>query len=78
MFLTWQRNNAPQNIIEGHTAKIPLGLPDIIVKGLSENLKKIIPGIKSFEFKKTEDKKTEKKEKVEKKPEKKNSDTAQE
>jgi FKBP-type peptidyl-prolyl cis-trans isomerase 2 len=71
-------NMSPDIKVEDGVAKIPLGLPDIISKGLSENLKKIIPGIKSFEFKKTEDKKPEKKEKAEKKLEKKNSDTAQE
>jgi hypothetical protein len=71
-------NMSPDIKIEEGIAKIPLDLPDIIAKGLSENLKKIIPTIKSFEFKQPEAKKPEKKEAPEKKPKKPVSDTAQE
>ncbi len=71
-------NMSPDIKIEEGVAKIPLDLPDIIAKGLSENLKKVIPTIKSFEFKQPDAKKPEKKEPSEKKPKKPASDTAQE
>lgn len=45
--------------IDDGIAKVPINLPDVISKPLFEHLKKILPSIKSFEFKIPEAKKPE-------------------
>ncbi len=47
--------------VEEGVAIVPLDIPEAISKPLNEHLKKIIPGIKSFEFKKPENTKGESK-----------------
>lgn len=61
--------------IEEGVAKIPIDVPEAISKPLFEHLKKILPEVKSFEFKKPEAKKADG-DKQEKKPKKTSSDTA--
>lgn len=59
--------------VEDGNVTIPMGIPNELSIGLAEHLKKIIPGIKSVEFRKPEKKAA----KPEKKPQKPSSDTAQ-
>jgi FKBP-type peptidyl-prolyl cis-trans isomerase 2 len=66
--------------MEEGIAKIPIDVPEVISKPLFEHLKKILPNVKSFEFKKPEPKKQESKkdeaEKSDKKPKKQPSEPA--